>query len=69
MRLTVFIKVPKQHLLIGELLMVFKMIETMFENLVIDAVFILVRLVGLLPAKIQEQILLLINLLPLFTSG
>lgn len=34
--------------------MMLKMIETVPEDLVVDAVLILVGLVGLLPAKVQE---------------
>ncbi len=49
--------------------MILKMIERVLENFVIDTVFILVRLVALLPAKVQEQVLLVVHLLPLFSGG
>jgi hypothetical protein len=65
----VFRQVPEEHFLIGEFVMVLKMIERVFKDFVIDTVFILVRLVALLPAKVQEQVLLIVNFLPLFSGG
>jgi hypothetical protein len=65
----VFGQVPEEHFLVGEFVMVLKMIERVFEDFVIDTVFILVRLVALLPAKVQEQVLLIVNFLPLFSDG
>ena len=46
-----------------------KMIETMLEDLVIDTIFILVRLVSLLPTKVQKQVFLIIDLLPILSCG
>ena len=69
LRFAVFRQVPEEHFLVGEFVMVLKMIEGVFENFVIDTVFVLVRLVALLPAKVQEQVLLIVNFLPLFSGG
>ncbi len=65
----VFGQVPEEHFLVGEFVMVLKMIERVFEDFVIDTVFVLVRLVALLPAKVQEQVLLIVNFLPVFSGG
>ena len=45
-----------------------KMIEAVFEYLVINTVFILVSLIALLPAKVQEQVLAINNFFPLLSG-
>jgi hypothetical protein len=48
------VKIFEHVLLIGELLMELKMVETVFEYLVVDAALILVVFVGLLPFEVQK---------------
>lgn len=46
----VVVNVAKEELLIAEFVVMFKVIECMFEDAVIYAVLVLVAFVGLLPA-------------------
>lgn len=48
--------------------MMLEMVERVSEDFVVDTILILVRLVSLLPAKVQEQVLLVIDFLPLFSG-
>lgn len=54
--------------LVGEFVVVFEVVEGMLEDAIVDAVLVLVGLVGLLPAQVDEQLLPVSRLGPLAAS-
>jgi hypothetical protein len=54
MCLTVLNYILEQGFFIGEFMVVFEVVEGVFEDAIINAVLVLVGLVGLLPAQIDE---------------
>lgn len=63
--LAVVLEVPEQCFLVGELVVVLKVVETVLEDAVVNAVLVLVVSVGLLPAQVHEHFLGVYGLLPL----
>lgn len=55
--------------LVGELIVVFEVVERMLEDAIVDAVLVLVGLVGLLPAQVDEELLPVAGLGPLAAGG
>lgn len=62
---TILKQVMEEVFLIGEFEVVFEVVEGMFEDVIIDAILVLVGLVGLLPAQVDEKLLPVRGLAPL----
>jgi hypothetical protein len=67
--LAVLIDVFKEIFLVGELLVVFEVVEGLAKDAVIDAVLILVAFVGLLPAQVDEHLFAVLHLAPASPDG
>jgi hypothetical protein len=55
--LTVVIEVLEEVLLVGQFVMIFEMVERLFEDAIVDTVLVFVVFVALLPPQIYEHLL------------
>jgi hypothetical protein len=69
MGLAVLMEVFKEVVFAGELLVMLEVVEGVLKDAVVDAVFVFVGFVGLLPAEVDEKFFWVCGLLPAFSGG